>query len=495
MFPFRNKILPNYVVLCDIIKRNKRMNMLLLILIYTLLPSTLLPSPEHLLEQSLSQYSKNISFNYRIIENKLGHYSKAWQTKEFIHSTKVNFSENKVLVFDEVKDGKVYKSQEYFDDDLYYKIPHGKEKHVSVSEKDRIEFIKHSSIYSPVLVLKYLLKNKKQIKKRADDSYHVFYLNHNNGRISVKIDKRTNLVKYIYCTSYDSFYGNVRAKTIYHDYNIASDFCFPRKITQEKLGIKTFESLVSLGEGSAKIKLPFNYKMGGETEKIKEEIKYKKYSKNIHFLILVNSDSRVLIAEFDKHLLLIGAPHNSEIGEQIIQKCNDLFPKKPIKYFSFGHHHPHYLGGVRSLIYNGTEIITLGQNKKYIEQIASFSHSLNPDRLHKSPKEIKFIVFKDSLRISDDEFTCGIYKIGDLSNHTSDYLIYYFPNEKMLFQEDGLWIRKGIGDLGINPRTRGIYDGIKKWYLDVGEITQAWPLSSHFKTELKMDELEALNKK
>lgn len=175
----------------------------------------------------------------------------------------------------------------------------------------------------------------------------------------------------------------------------------------------------------------------------------------------------------------------------IISEANKIAPNKPIKYFVFGHYHPHYLGGIRSFIHRGAKIICSKADQEYVDYLASASHSLNPDNLQRQPKPLVFEEIKDSLTITDSKFEMKIYFIGKKSEHTNDYLVYYFPSEKLLFEDDLVWIAREGEIKKASGRQSGLYNAVMELGLDIKTIIQSWPVADYgVKTVIPFSDLE-----
>jgi hypothetical protein len=98
---------------------------------------------------------------------------------------------------------------------------------------------------------------------------------------------------------------------------------------------------------------------------------------------------------------------------------------------------------------------------------------------------------KDSLKITDGKFEMKIYFIGKKSEHTNDYLIYYFPSEKLLFQDDLVWIAKEGEIEKAGGRQAGLYNAVKELGLDIKIIIQSWPVADYgVKTVIPFADLE-----
>jgi len=235
---------------------------------------------------------------------------------------------------------------------------------------------------------------------------------------------------------------------------------------------------------------PIDYKLKEDTE-ITPEIKVEKYNDNIHFIELKHTDDRIMVVEFSDFLLVAESPLNSKNGELIISEAKKIAPNKPIKYFVFGHYHPHYLGGMRPFIHKGATIICSKANRDYVTYLANAPHTLSPDSLQIQPKPLQLEEIKDSLTITDGKFEMEIYYIGEKSEHTNDYLIYYFPTEKLLFEDDLVWIAKEGEMKKASGRQAGLYNAIMELGLKIETIIQSWPVADYrVKTVIPFADLE-----
>ena len=142
----------------------------------------------------------------------------------------------------------------------------------------------------------------------------------------------------------------------------------------------------------------------------------------------------------------------------------------------FGHHHPWYLGGLRAMVHAGATVLSMPIDTSYLSQLVSFKHEIHPDSLEMEPRPLKLQTLDSINTFSDGNFSMQVYHIGEPSKHTDDYLIYYFPKEKLLFEDDlsGLDTSKPLR--AANEREKGLYDGIKKYQLSPTTIAQSWPV-------------------
>ena len=146
---------------------------------------------------------------------------------------------------------------------------------------------------------------------------------------------------------------------------------------------------------------------------------------------------------------------------------------------------------MRPFIHKGATILSVKSNEEYVKYLANAPHSLNPDSLQLQPKPLQIQVVKDSLTIADGKFEMKIYFIGNKSEHTNDYLIYYFPSEKLLFQDDLVWIAREGEIEKASGRQAGLYNAVKELGLDIKTIVQSWPVTDYgVKTVIPFADLE-----
>jgi len=84
-----------------------------------------------------------------------------------------------------------------------------------------------------------------------------------------------------------------------------------------------------------------------------------------------------------------------------------------------------------------------------------------------------------------------IYHIGEQSGHTKDYMVYYFPQQKILYEGDLVWIEKKGPVKKAGPTQRGLYDAITALGIDVELVLQSWGTGfAEYKTDIPFEELK-----
>ncbi len=435
--------------------------------------------------------SKNFEFKYTEKQYSFRHASYPWQKAEDILKGNIFIHSSSITTIDSV-DEKMRKT--FIDAKTYASTKFG------INELQKLTHLDYDNRkfkilqFSPLFLLEEMYKKK--LKSDNENSRHKIYnIEINKEKIEVFISKKTSLIEKIRKTYYDEFYGDLQTTILYQNYKSIDGKYFATKVNIEKIDGKLVDEveisdIKSISRIENTLRIPTDYKLTEDSE-IKPEILYNKFSDNIHLLELKHTDDKVLIAEFETYLIVAEAPMNSKNGELIISKAKELFPNKPIKYFAFGHYHPHYIGGIRAFVNNGTKIICSEINKDYATFLSKTKHSLNPDKQELNKMEIQIELIKDKLVYSDDQNELEIYFIGEKSAHSNDYLIYYFPREKVLFQDDLVWIKSDKEIEKASKRQAGLYTAIIDLKLDVNTILQSWPVKDYgVKTIIPFSDLE-----
>ncbi|AZA47096.1 hypothetical protein EG346_02295 [Chryseobacterium carnipullorum] len=447
--------------------------------------------------KQVSPLENNIlNINYSESYNALEHDFNPWDQTNYNIQGKVWIGQDTYNKIDKYsKDNKDYNSGIQLSKDKLLFMNYGENKLSSVTKEDMYEQYYLSAKYSPIFLLNYFKELKVKIdKKNANKEFAVYKAVINKNIVKLFINKKDYLLNKVTVVGDDELFGDVLSVFNYKDY-VDDKIYYPKNISIEKINGKLLDE-VRISKLSIDAKVPnllpspenFTFKEDG---KLKAETKLEKYNENIYFLELKHTDDRVLVVEFKDFMLVAEAPISSENGEIIINEVKKIAPNKPIKYFAFGHFHPHYIGGIRSFVHKEANIIYNQFNKEYIDYIVNAPRTINPDRLQIEPKKIKAIELKNKLEISDGNYKMEIYYIGKKSDHTVDYQVYYFPKEKLLFQDDLVWISKNGQLEKAGTRQEGLYKAIKDFNLDVKTVVQSWPVSDYgVKTIIPFDELE-----
>lgn len=343
--------------------------------------------------------------------------------------------------------------------------------------------------YSPALLIEYFHKLKPVQKLGVESNYAVYRMEIGKSVAEVYIRKNDFLLEKAIVIKNDDMLGDLATEYNYGRYIGNGGVSFAATI--EIINPHNVRDTVKLApEGfvdSAPIlieKSP-DYKIE-DTEQQNPVALTEKISPNIYTITLPHTETIVGLAEFRDFFVAIDAPLGSDNGELIIKEAMKINPRKPIRYFVFGHHHPWSMGGVRAFIHKGATIICNSKNYEYLKYIAGAAHTLKPDSLQIQPKEL-IAEIADSIRIiTDGEFEMRIYLLGEMSSHTNDYSFIYFPGEKIVFEGCLVWVPLEGDITKAGKRQEGLYKGIKQYGLDVDTIIQHWPVGGKYKVKTRI---------
>ena len=416
--------------------------------------------------------------------SKFYHSFEPWQKLTYNSTGTIYYTQDRLLKVDTIsrKDKQYVSKTKYTPTELLV-MGYGSQKLSGVTKSDFEDYLFETCRYSPDFMLNHFLAKKDKIKTGSEGNNFTGSLNINNATVTIHINTADSLVTQITILTYDDLYGDLTSSYIYSQYEGLNGLNFPKKIEINKINGKIQDEVVIASAQFINtmpdlLPKPDDFEWDEEEEE-KPEITIEKYNSNIYFLYLKQPDTKSLLVEFNDFLLVAEAPLSIANGKLIIESVKKLIPNKPIKYFTYGHFHNWYLGGLRPFVHEGCTILTRPESKEYVEFIANAKHSQHPDDLQKDPKNLQLEVINDSLTIKDDSFEMKMYVIGEKSDHTNDFMIYYFPAEKLVFQDDLVWI-KNEGDLTkASTRQAGLYNAINDLGLNVETIIQAWPVMGY----------------
>ncbi|MES2766942.1 MAG: hypothetical protein V4642_13795 [Bacteroidota bacterium] len=430
----------------------------------------------------------------------LYHSFEPWQKITSRSAGTVSLNAESFLKSDSMLSGKnIYFSKVHYDSATLLQLAYRQTSLTDVTKSDHLDYLFETAHYSPVMLIHYFYKNHSQAKMEKRDGTTIYSLVINKTNVSIFIRTLDNLLEKITLLNnkdFYGFYGDVLTTLAYENYSNIGEVYFPKMVFIEKLDGRLKDTVVVsavqiVNEVQPVLKKPEAFTWKEDKAEISPEISTQKFSKNIHFVNLNHIGARSMIVEFKDFLLVANAALTSENGELILKEARKIAPQKPVRYFAFGHFHNWYTGGVRTFVYKGATILCQPQNRDYIRHIAEAPHTIQPDSLQLQPKEIKAQVFKDSLTISDGEFELKMYVIGGKSDHTNDFSIFYFPSEKLLFEDELTWINKEGSITKASSRQKGLYNAIRELELVVKTIVKSWPINSEkIKDIIPFGELE-----
>lgn len=339
--------------------------------------------------------------------------------------------------------------------------------------------------YSPVMLLDYAAKHQPAPDVITDPAFAVYTLTINRKILRLFIRRRDALLERITIMQHDDMLGDVTTTITYRNFTRYEQLYYAQNIEIEKMqGIR--DSVTVSVAGFADRVEPFlakpeGYTIGEEEEEEAEpQVVVKKIANNLYTIDLLHVDTKVMLVEFRDFLLVIDAPLTSANGELILREAEKAAPGKPVRYYAFGHHHAWYLGGVRPFIHRGTTVLCRRENIDYVTYIAEAPRTLQPDSLHLYPRPLVTQQLDSVTTITDGSFEMKIFFIGAASQHTNDYVLFYFPSERLVFEDDLAWLPAEGPLPKAGVRQVALYQAIRKLGIDVATIIQAWPVGGEY---------------
>jgi hypothetical protein len=365
-----------------------------------------------------------------------------------------------------------------------------------VTKKNWFNVMFESARYSPVILLSYFHQHQDKSIHRMSPGLALYSLKINKTIVTLAIRLSDTLVESVRTLEIDDLIGDAENNYRYRSYSAVDGVSIPDSTETEKAdgklqgGIR-IRSAEMVDKAPTLIAMPANFKF--TEEKVKEpDVRTHKYSDHIHLIDLIHADCRSMVVEFADFLLVVDAPLPSRNGELIIEEARKIAPDKPIKYFAFGHHHSSFVGGVRPFIAEGATILTRAEDTSYLNFLASEPHSLDPDDLYLHPRPLHTQEIGDSLTISDGNYQMKIYYIGKKSRHSDDYVLFYFPKENVVWDDDLAWVKQKGGIERAIDRQEGLVKAIEDLKLHPKTVIQSWPLVEYgIKTLIPYADLQA----
>jgi glyoxylase-like metal-dependent hydrolase (beta-lactamase superfamily II) len=438
-----------------------------------------------------------LSLTYEEKANELHHSMEPWQETSYKGKGLAWISKNRFSKWDTLTrtGGRGFVSKKVVTDSMLLWLDYGAKDIAPVTKSMRFEHAFLTARYSPVNLLDVFYRLKR--KSAGKDAEHAIYTDTLNRTIvSIYIRNSDKLVSRITTLSYDPFHGDVLTAYDYSEYTKFGAVPYPALVSISKINGRvndevkvTVTGLVD--DAPVLLEKPADYTVY-EDAVPENKVKSWKFNDRIHFLDLLEVGEQVMVAEFGDFLFVAEAPLSSENGEIIIREAKKIAPNKPIRFFSFGHHHPHYTGGMRSFVNEGATILCSRSDSAYVTYLTTAPHRLKPDRQQRDPKPVQMNFVEGSKVISDGTFEMRIIFIGEKSGHTKDYLVYYFPQEKLLYEGDLAWIPKEGAVPRATKTQAGLHSAIKEAGIQVDTIVQSWRTGeSKYKTRFTFAELEA----
>ena len=440
--------------------------------------------------------SSPVSFRYQETLAQLEHSFQPWQATNYLGAGRVWSSSDGFAKSDTLRRGSsTYFSQTQYSPATLLFQDYGDKQLMPVTEAAFAEFPVQAARYSPALLIEYLMSRPHAPAPESTPQTAVYEARLGGTVVRLYIDTRAGRLGKVTTLSPDDLFGDVLTTYTYQDYATLGRLAYARRVVVDKINGKLTDTVTLLAAAPAAVppllSAPAGYRLAPAAPAAPPPVTVEHYSPHLHLLGLAHTDDKVLVVEFDTFLLVAEAPLTSANGELIIREAHKIAPGKPIRYFVAGHYHPHYLGGVRPFVRRGATVLTTAGTRPYVQYLAAAPRTLRPDSLHRQPQPLKTEEITTSKTIAEGGFEMQIHLIGSKSQHTNDYLIYYFPTEKVLFEDDLAWVPRQGEIKKASARQAGLYQAVRELGLDVTTVLQSWPVKDYgVKTVIPFSDLE-----
>lgn len=264
---------------------------------------------------------------------------------------------------------------------------------------------------------------------------------------------------------FDDFYGDTTEKVLWGNYEKVDGIKFPLVVTVFNRGYETHKVLQDFSLCDKRINEPRVLKINGGGYKTKNKepaidsklIEIKVISEGLYEVIIEPINRRLVLAEFNNYLILLGGIDNSSNGDILIDFIKKKFPEKHIEFGSFSYGTKRSMGVVRSLVANKTKLLISKNNVDIVRSISQASFTKKTDNQELLMNTSIILPVGNYFSIEDSLNAMEIYNIE--TELRGDYFVYYFPIQKVLFAGniDEAYQRKFADDMNEDS----IFDKLK----------------------------------
>lgn len=206
-----------------------------------------------------------------------------------------------------------------------------------------------------------------------------------------------------------------------------------------------------------------------------QPVRFRTLAVGVHEVVVPDADSRALVVEFEDHVVLCETTLDNDAGERLLAALDSHLPTKPVRYVLFGHYHPHYTGGLRPVMARGATVTAPPLGAAFAREIAARPFANPPDALARSGREVAVEEFHRERRFADATNELVAIDIGQDSDHTDEYVVFWLPRQRLLFEGDLGWFAGERGLQAGGSRARGLLRAIDARQLPVETLVQGWP--------------------
>ncbi|MBI3450125.1 MAG: hypothetical protein HY049_14575 [Acidobacteria bacterium] len=303
----------------------------------------------------------------------------------------------------------------------------------------------------PALVANAMRENRQNVRAEAAGTYLFAW---NDALWAVTTDAGAGRVVSLKRRDFDDVHGDGDEEIVYSS--------SPARVTVRRSGREAARFDFSAVEPVASVEIPAGDPRRDRGRAVRaDQLKLSLLAPRLFTIEVASLSTRVFVAEFADHAVVIEGVYNATIGDQVVRVVKETLGK-PIRYFAFSHLHAQYVGSARSFVAEGATIIVPPTTVPLIEEMVKSGHTLKPDALARAPREAKIETVPTSRRLEDATNALEIFNV--VSEHTDEYFVFWLPGPKILLTGDLLFYRAGkpltgrskrlcrtVADLGLQP--------------------------------------------
>jgi len=262
--------------------------------------------------------------------------------------------------------------------------------------------------------------------------------------------------------------GDTEVDTSFGAYKDYAGLRFPAHIVRTQGGFRVLDLAVSAvkANGVAPFKVPESLASAAAPA---VTVAVNKLADGVYYL--TGGTHHSVAIEQKDHVVLVEAPLNEARSNAVISKVKEIIPGKPIRFLVNTHAHFDHSGGLRTLVDEGSTIVTHRDNVGYYQGAWQAPHKINPDRLAASGKAARFVSFTGKHVLSDGHRRIEVHHIAG-SGHNDAFALVYLPAEKILIEADAYTplAANAAPPATVNPYALNLLDNVDELKLEVDQI-------------------------